>query len=456
MKPTFTPPFLISQTSIILIPVIVLAFCVASPKAYAIEKTPPPEQIEPLKESPAPTFSLTNCYELSLKRSETIAIRKEEIEETEAVFLKAAGEIFGDVDFTITDFRQDAPENASAGSSSVERTSSAYDRRERKFVISQPLFQGFRSIAALGGAGSLRKQRKEEQIRAEQLLFLDVARSFYTVFKYERDVNLIKEILQSYEERVLELKEREKIGRSRASEVVTTISRMKILESELANSRGLFAIAQHALEFLTGTTIEASQLEDGPLPNEADLELAEYLKSSEMRPDVQAAKQAMKTAWRAVIEAQSTIWPEISLESNRYIKREGFQKDINWDVLFKINIPLSRGGENLGNLKQAISRWKKSKLNYSLTKRQAELNIKESYQTWRASSEEFKALEEAAKASKNNLDIQKEEYAHNLVSNLDVLEALQEFHETRKQANEKYYQMKENFWQLKVAVGDML
>jgi outer membrane protein TolC len=70
--------------------------------------------------------------------------------------------------------------------------------------------------------------------------------------------------------------------------------------------------------------------------------------------------------------------------------------------------------------------------------------------------EESRALEEAVKASEENFRLQREEYTRNLVSNLEVLEALELFHETRREANQAHYQMKENYWRLKVATGEVL
>ena len=188
--------------------VVIGIYFVTIPNAFPMAKKPPqaPIRQEIVTPEPKPLYTLRDCYELSLKRSETIAIRKEAIEETEAEFLKAGGEIFGDVDFVMTDFRQDAPRQpvftSSSTSSDVGRSSTAYDRRERKFVITQPLFQGFKSIAALGAAGSLRKQRKQERIRAEQLLFFDVARAFYDVIEQKRNVEIIEEIRKSFLERI--------------------------------------------------------------------------------------------------------------------------------------------------------------------------------------------------------------------------------------------------------------
>ena len=72
------------------------------------------------------TISLMECYDLALKRSETVAISKEEIERAEATFFRATGEALGDVDFIATSTRQDARDESSQESgSSVGSTFSA-------------------------------------------------------------------------------------------------------------------------------------------------------------------------------------------------------------------------------------------------------------------------------------------------------------------------------------------
>ncbi|MBI4357951.1 MAG: TolC family protein [Candidatus Omnitrophica bacterium] len=428
-------------------------FNLTTPACHALAKKPSQKQTRTSEANivQEPTlFTLSDCYQLALKRSETIAISKETVEEAEAEFFKSTAELFGDVDFLITDFRQDSRGSREGGATG---TSSVPHRRERKFVITQPLFQGFRSIAALGAAGSLKKQRKQEWVRAKQLLFRDVVLSFFSVLERTKDVEIADGIHQALEGRIKELEARERIGRSRASELATAISRMKLIESDLARSRGALAIALHTLEFLIGTSVRHEQLKDNDLPSDTISDLETYLDLSEERPDVEASRQATKTAWNGVIEAQSDLWPEISLESNRFIKREGFQKDIDWDLLLKFNLPLSRGGETVGNIKQAVSSWKKAKLNHSLARRGAELDIKDAYQNWKTSAEELKAIQAAVDASEKNFDLQKEEYARNLVSNLDVLVALEELYNTRREANRIYYGTKQSYWDLQVARG---
>jgi outer membrane protein len=436
-----------------------LLLLLTPPPVWALGDKPPKDAAPPKEEIKVMERTLLDCYKLALTRSETIAISQEAIEKTEAEFLKAAGEFIGDADYKISSFRQDPLSTADlGGSSSGSSISSNFfktHRRERKWVFTQPLFQGFKTFAAINAAGALKKQRTSEQIRAEELLFDDVAQAFYNVLKQKRDVEIVEGIIKSYQERIKDLTEREKIGRSRESELVKAVSQMKAAESELAQVRGLFAVSQHVLGFLTGIEIKPEELKDSELPDEHTLELLDYVHASEDRSDVNAAEHAVKIARQGMIEAQSELWPTLTLDSNVYNKRDGSQFNVDWDVLFSLNFPIGKGGTTLGNLKESVSSWKQAKHSHSLTKRQAVLNIQESYENWMASAHQFKALEEALEASQKSFELQKKEYELNLVSNLDVLDALSELFTTSRQTNDVRYQMKENYWKLKVAIGEV-
>lgn len=424
-------------------------------QAWAMGRRPETPEAAPPVAPTQPAFStLRDCYELALKRSETVAIQKEEIKEAEAQFFKAASEAIGDVDFLMDFSRQDNPEGTDT--STTARSFTDPERRERKFVIKQPLFQGFKALGALTGAGSLRREEKEEWLRAKQLLFLDVARAFYGVLRQKKELETIEGIHSLFQERIQELGQREKIGRSRPSEVATAQARMKLLEADRARAAGALVLARYLLQFLIGASLENYELQEEELPQGRSDGLPRYLEAAERRADVEAQRQAVKTAWRNVVIAQSSLWPELSLESNQYQRREGLAQDIEWDVLFKVDVPLSRGGETVGKMKEAVSRWRKSKFSYSLAKRKTELEIQESYQNWVTSLDETQALEAALKASQENFLLQKEEYAKNLVNNLDVLEALESLFETRREANRADYEMKANYWALRIAAGESL
>lgn len=432
-----------------------IALCLFPICSWAMGQRPPAEEVRPAAADDVRALTLEDCYEIALRRSEQVAMLREAVSKTSADKLKATAEAIGDGDFVITNFQQDEQLQGGGGGSSVGSTLTSTERRERRFVINQPLFQGFKTLGALAGAGSLTRQRQQEHERGKEILFLDVANAFYHLLEQKRDMVIIQEIHQLYTERLHELSEREKIGRSRIGEIATATAQMKVLESEFAASEGAYAQAENQMEFYLGLSADEVKYVDTPIAEKppADLKGEKYEEILESRPDVQGAYQAMKTAKQAILVAQSGLWPQIDLDATNYEKRQGFQGDINWDVLFTIRVPLWRGGLNLGNIKEAVSNYEIAKLNYMLVKKQAALEIKTAYQSWLTASRKHIALEEAVKAAKKNYGYEKEDYTKSLVNNLDVLSALQVYLDTSRDANIAFYEMKNAYWQFQIATG---
>ncbi|MSR77183.1 MAG: TolC family protein [Candidatus Omnitrophica bacterium] len=422
------------------------------PHAWAMAKKPP-AQLETAPIS-LPPLTIEEAYQLALKRSEDLAIKGVELESTWGDFLQATSQALGTVDFDITKSYQQHQRASSSSSSSDDTSSLIRDQtRTRKFVISQPVFQGFKSLGALAGAGSLRKERLYDQKRAVQLLFMDVTSAFLSVQRSEKDVQILEKTYHLLQGRVGDLQKREQIGRSRLSEVTEAKSRMQSLESDLLSAQGTLMIQKRILEFLTGISLEDRALEQIAHLHEAPKPLESYLPDVKNRFDVQVAEQAMKVAFQNTIVTQSKLWPKITLDNNAYDQREGSLASVDWDLLLTVKVPLFQGGGAVGELKSAYSDWKKAKLTYEKTKREAELDLKKNYSSWNTTQKQFRALEEALKTSEENYRLQREDYSRSLVSNLDVLSALESLNQTRQRANEIFYQLQENYWQFQIARG---
>ena len=431
-----------------------LFFCLAlalsaSPLAHAKEETPANRVLK------TPTLSLEECYRLALIQSETVAIQKEAISRATAQIFNAASQGLGNVDFIIErTFQDNQQSNLSGGSSSYANLGDP-NIQESRFKISQPLFQGFKAIGALTGAGSYKREQTEAWIRAKELLYSDVARAFYNVLRYEKEIEINQGIHELLGKRIKELEDREKIGRSRVSEVITARTNLKILEADLAAAQGALATVRYMLEFLTGTELGERKLDEEIAEEVSSQTLTEHLKMAAVRSDVKAAEQAVKTAWRGILVAQSGFWPTITLDHNQYMRREGSLANLDFDTLFKFDIPLFSGGETVGQVKDSIGILKQKKLYFTLARRQAELDIKQSYQIWVSAKETNELLEEAVRDAEKNYEVQSEEYTRSLVSNLDVLAALESLHNTRQRQNLTYYVMKQDEAAFRVATGEV-
>jgi outer membrane protein len=399
-----------------------------------------------------PSLTLEDCYQLALVQSETVAIQKEAISRASAQMFEAASQALGSVDFIATRNFQDAQPGTSGSNTTIYNDE---DVSERKFVITQPLFQGFKAIGALTGAGSYKKQQREAWIRAKELLYRDVAFAFYSVLRFQKELRIIRNTHELLKKRIKELEDREKIGRSRPSEVATAVTQLRVLEANLAGAKGSLATAQFLLEYLTGATIGGRKLEDISTENLGSKTLTDYLGFIDLRPDVQSAEQAVKVAKSGILVAQSGFWPTINLSHSQYTHREGFMSNANWDLLFTVDVPIFSGTETIGQLKDSVSILKQQKLSFSQVRRQAELEIKQSYEGWRFSREQAMSLKKAVASAEENYTLQSAEYRQSLVNNLDVLTALESLHNTQQNENRAFYQMKQDEARLRVAIGEV-
>ena len=406
----------------------------------------------PPQTEPAP-LTLEDCYHLALNTYETVAIQKEAIARANALMFTAASEALPEVDFVATREFQQNPK----GSSNIVTTSLIEtDQHQRSFTIKQPLFQGFKAVGAITGAGSYKKEQTENWIRTKELLYRDVALAFHGVLRYQKDLKIIRDIHDLLEKRIKELEDREKIGRSRASEVATATTGLKSLEADLAGAKGSLATYQYLLEYYIGMSLGNRKLQDNSPEDLSEKSLGEYLARVTNRPDVISAEQAIRTAKSSILVAQSGFWPTINLSNTDYTHRENFLANVDWDLLFTVNVPLFSGGATIGQVKDAVAVLKQKKLSFSLVKRQAELEIKQSYESWRYSHEQFRSLTEAVASAEENYKLQSEEYRRSLVNNLDVLTALQSLNQTRQNANQAFYQAKNDEARFKVAIGNVL
>jgi outer membrane protein TolC len=411
-------------------------------------KTP---AVSPDDEPKMPPLTLEDCFKLALDVSDTVAIQREAIARANAQMFIAASEALPEINYVMSRETQNNPGIAATSGSIIDP-----DAKQRAFTISQPIFQGFKAVGAISGAGSFRQQQKETWIRTKELLYQDVAAAFYGVLRYQKEIAITREIHEFLEQRIKELEDREKIGRSRASEVATAETSLASLEASLAGLKDSLATFQFLLEYLIGMEIENRKLEDKGDQNPATLGLADYLGRASARSDVQAAEQAVKTAWRGILVAQSGFWPAANLGYTKYTHREGPFADVNWDLLLTMTVPLFSGTQTIGQVKDAIGVLKQQKFSFSLAKRQAVLEIKQSYDGWRFSREEYLAFRKAVEAATESYKLQTEEYRRSLVSNLDVLSALQSLNNTRTSENQAFYQMKLDEARLRVATGEVL
>jgi len=382
-------------------------------------------------------LTLKDCYQLALKRSEALAIHQQQIKEAEGRFLQSLSGVLPKASFNYSNKYVDEGQVP-----------------EAKFTFSQPLFSGFKEFAAMAGSKAEARQRRQEDLRARQLLFTDVADAFYYYDLYQEQLKSTQSIAQALSERMAELQKRVDLGRSRTSELASAESRLRKAEADVEQTKSDMIVARELLEFLTGTTLEAVQLQDEARPVfvvKTEQELADY---AGHRPDVIAAQEALTVADRKVAVARAGFWPTVGLEGNYYTKKI-IASSSDWDVTLKVAVPLFQGGDNVGKLKEASAVSEETKLTFSETQRKALLDVRQAYSRWQASTRRDEALKKALDAADRNYQLQAADYRNNLVNNLDVLQALADLEDVRRGYISAATDVKRFYWQFKVKTGDI-
>ena len=391
-------------------------------------------------------LTLEECYQLALKQSETIAINSELIREAEARFTQALGALLPQVSFAWSQTNQDS-----------ERAFSSYNHNgsfESKFVFKQTLFSGFKEFAGMAGSSLEQKQRISEKKRAEELLFVDVADAFYLLLEQQEDLKTMDMIHKALSDRVVELKKREDIGRSRHSELVSTESQLYNIEAEVQLVKSQELIAKELVAFLIGK-------EPGVLFDEKDTPdslgpESFYTANVGLRADVRAYDFATGVAEKQAYIAKTALLPTVTVEGNYFERRNTTPLDVTWSTVLKINVPIFEGTTTYGNIKQANAKSREAELAYKRVQRLAIQNVHDSYVRAYSTILMSKAMEKALKSAELNYSLQKDDYKNNLVSNLDVLTAIQNFGDTRRGYMHTFYEKKRMYWQLEAAAGNII
>lgn len=394
----------------------------------------------------AEELTLERAYALALHRSETVAIEREQITAAEARFLQALSGALPRASFQLSEKRQDGTGDSSF---TLRRTP------ERKFVFSQPLFSGFKEFAAMAGARAEERQQRQEQARAEQLLLVDVADAYTLLLEHRETLAAFEGARAALMQRLDELGDRERLGRSRPSERVSAEAQLRRVLADWQQAQSDETVARELLEFLIGQPADGPVLGLGDRMPALDAEAA-YAARASARPDVAAAREAWQAQKKEVTVARSALWPSVSLESNYYTERVGVAANVDWDALLMVDVPLFQGGQAVGEVREAKSEAHQAQLAYERTARQAALEVRQTYAELASAMQRTDMLAKALAAAEENYRLQTEDYRLSLVNNLDVLQALEQLEQARRDWIAARYDAWRLHYQLKAAVGETL
>ncbi len=409
----------------------------------------------PAHSAPAPAaLSFEDAYQAALQKTETLQIQQTSQEQARERLSQARGSLLPTVNAVGTYLRQDGS-SFSSGNSAI--TNFLEEQKTARISLSQPVFRGLREFAGLRLAKDQLKAQESQTQEVALTLYQSVGQSFYAVLSAQKDLLNVNKLFELTEKRLGELKERAKIGRSRRGEVLSADSQLAATSAQRTAAEAQLKQAWDSFTLATGVAAandpqQEALRDDLRLPQRIS-GLDFYLERAKSRPGLEAQRAALEASDEGVSIAKGAHWPSVDLFGNYYLKRPGLLDEVKWDASVTLTIPIFQGGAIQSQVREAAIVRQGRELALNQFQRTVERDVKVAFESLRSLLEQIEALKKSAELSELNYREQQKDYRYGLVTNLEVLQALNAFIDNQRALDRARYSAKVAYINLQAASG---
>jgi outer membrane protein len=332
--------------------------------------------------------------------------------------------------------------------------------RDRRIDVpvtgSANLFRGFSDVATLRAAAATAEQRRALLLDLQQSILIDVSRAYFQVLRSEQTVEVLKNSIAVQEERVADIRARQRVGFAKALDTAQTEAQAAATRVTLIDARNDARRGRELLEFLTAVPIKDRPLVEPIEAPPAGQAVGSFeLLGLDRRQDLQAARSAIEAARRSVEAALGEYWPSISLNVSYYLSRESAPADSEWSALLSASLPIFSAGLIEADVRDAWSRLRQSKYSESLLRRQVLQDVRLAYFDYAASGTRLDELKTQVDAAQQALAQAEDEYRAGRATNLERIVAQDQLLSAQLQHTSERYDNRVFYLALLRACGAM-
>ncbi|PKL35191.1 MAG: hypothetical protein CVV44_22715 [Spirochaetae bacterium HGW-Spirochaetae-1] len=307
-------------------------------------------------------------------------------------------------------------------SSSTQQTSiSLYAR--------QPIITGLDEITAFKNARYESAIARYELANSAGALLDSTAYCFFHILQLEKSLKNSNEIRDLYLKTMQELNRRVLVGKSRRSDLLRTSEKIYRIEATIRALESELMRCRLELHALAGIPVDAVLIEGSDLHDPA--EIPDPINPLvENRWDIKAEIERVKLAQANIWASAGGQFPSVYLEGAYRLYQESPNSGSEYYGALGFEIPLL-AGEVPGRVEERFSIKRQAELNLAAKRKDAEREIRDSFQAWKGSLAETESYRKALDASERNHEVIMNEYRLNLVTILDVLTTLESLQNAR-------------------------
>jgi outer membrane protein len=393
----------------------------------------------------AGAVSLNEAFKSALDKIETMGIAKSQLRVSQAHLNELGGNFY--------------PSISASGAYQLQNKNigslSAKDQATAKLTLTESLYAGGRDSVNFKAA-ELEKEVQEFNVASSKNdIYIQVSKNFYALMSANKEVENIKKTIGLTQKRIKELVIRKKIGKSRHIEVLAAEAQLSLLEAQLLAAEGEQSNATNMFVNSTGLPSDTQLNDNGSMPKDIK-PLADYLALVGQRPDILGLRSKVKETDFLIEAANANNRPSLDLTSNYYPYRYRYlQSNPDWDAYLVLTIPIYSGGISQARIQQVIEKKSQAELYLQQEYRESDRKIQMAYNTLKSSLQQVKALEKALAATEQNYLEQEKDYRYSLATNLDVLQALNTFQDTKRSLDRTKFLVLSAYAELKAAANQV-
>ena len=370
--------------------------------------------------------TLQDAYNAALTTYESVKISEENIVQAESRVNQAWTYIYPRVTAygSYTRYNETLPPN---GGSAIFQP---LGQTQASLVLTQPLYTGGRTLAALRAAKTMQESSKSGLTASQQDIMLGVAEAYYGVIKAQQIVEVSKASLERMErhKKVTEREASTRRSKANASSLLRANAMVEQSRINLILAEDSVKIARRKLTLLTRLPENSTVAEPSPLTQpqgsiEALIEMA-----LKYRDDYTSSKLNTQVAKENVTITQGAHYPQVYAEAGlRYTDSSPttFMDATTYYGGVRLQIPIFEGGLMKAEVSEARSKQRQMELSSVLLRRTIENEVQEDYINCQTVNAVLETAKRQFEFAKGNFDTVENLFADGLVPSLSVIDAQQ-------------------------------
>lgn len=319
--------------------------------------------------------------------------------------------------------------------------------------LRQPLYDGGLSDAAIQSSESLIEVARWTAASRRDELYLQVLQLFYEILRSEQDLKTLQETRDLYAERVGVLNEREKIGRSRLAEVLAARTQLTLTDSQIVAAKTQNRVAQEQLSWLLGLP-PPLRLDDRLALDRIRRDNIPY-DAKAFYPTIEAARARVEAAKAQVELSEAALRPQldfIAAHDWAYLDPSDQGQHV-FSLGLGLTWTLYDAGETRALVSSATISRNQAQIFADRATRETQLNLSLASRILDEGIEQYDALTKALEVANRNVRTQRQEYDSGLITNLEVLEALNQRLQIKRDLDLTLYRTKIAYLEKRIRMG---